>query len=99
MAEHNWTFFSNHGHVMIAIGCFPHLTYREIALNVGITERAAQKIVADLLQNDFLTIEKVGRNNHYHVNHKKNLKHPIELSCEIGEIIQLIKKKRKIKEK
>ena len=94
MASSNWTFFSNHGHVIISLGLNPKLTHREIAEKVGITERAVQKIISDLVESDFVSIKKEGRNNEYIINNTKHLKHKIESCCEIRDIIELVSQKR-----
>lgn len=90
----SWTFLSNHGHVILVLGINPELTYREMAEQVGITERAVQKIIADLVSDGFVEIIKEGRRNRYTINMKKHLKHQVEADCEVGELINLASKKR-----
>ncbi|MEZ4571575.1 MAG: winged helix-turn-helix domain-containing protein [Thermomicrobiales bacterium] len=48
MSNKDWTFFTNHMHVLGCLADAPDLTLREVAERVGITERAAQRIVAEL---------------------------------------------------
>lgn len=86
----DWNFFTNHGHVLFVLAQNPNLTMREISSMVGITERRAQKIIADLLEDEFIIVTKVGRNNTYQVNGDKHLRHPIEQKCCVGEIIKVI---------
>ena len=90
----SWSLFSNHGHVIITLGVWPNLTHREIAEKVGITERAVQKIIADLATSGFISIKKDGRKNTYNINQSKHLKHQIESICEVREIIDLVKSKQ-----
>ena len=60
-----WSFLTNYGLVLTYIGHYPDSTGLEIARAVGITERAARKIVADLLAEGYIEREKVGRRNRY----------------------------------
>ena len=66
---------------------------RDIAGRVGITERAASSIVADLENEGYLTRTKVGRNNVYIVHGSQPLRHPVEQSHNIGELLGLLQRK------
>ena len=85
-----WTLLSNHGHVLLCLSRNPQLRLRDVALEVGITERAVQRIVADLEQCGFLTIQKVSRNNSYKVNSKATMRHPLEKDICIGEFLRFL---------
>lgn len=85
-----WTFLTNHGHVLLCIAADPGIRGREIADRVGITERAAQSIVADLVKAGYVTRTRIGRRNHYQVNPDLPLRHPVEASHRIGELLGLI---------
>ncbi len=85
-----WTFLTNHAHVLIALHANPDLVLREVALQVGITERGVQKIVQDLEDEGFSHREKVGRKNHYQVLTEKPLRHPLEAHRNIGDLLKLI---------
>ena len=85
-----WTFLTNHAHVLIALHANPDLVLREVALQVGITERGVQKIVQDLEDEGFIHREKVGRKNHYQVLTEKPLRHPLEAHRNIGDLLKLI---------
>lgn len=63
---------------------------REVAVAVGITERAVQRIIADLEEGGFLEREKVGRQNHYRILVDRPLRHPLEAHCSIGDLLGLI---------
>lgn len=76
---------------MILLGLKPDLTLREISLRVGITERATQKIISDLEKDGFLKISKNGRQNSYKIVGRKRLRHDIEKSCRVDNLIQLMK--------
>ena len=70
-----WTFLTNHAHVLLAIAQDPSIRMRDAALKVGITERAAQRILADLLEAGYVTREKQGRRNQYQVHADQPLRH------------------------
>ena len=85
-----WTFFSNNAHVLVCLTHTPQPTTREMAHQVGITERAVQRIVKRLVEADVLKIEKVGRRNLYELYLDQQLRHPLESHKTIGEFIRLI---------
>lgn len=88
--EASWTFFSNHSHVLFCLAQAPELTLREVAAQVGITERAVQRIVADLESGGFLERERVGRRNVYTVIGALPLRHPVEAHCTLDDLLRLI---------
>lgn len=85
-----WTFLTNHAHVLTVLDLESDLVLREVALRVGITERAVQRIVVDLEESGFLQREKIGRQNHYKVLKNQPLRHPIEAHRSIGDLLQMI---------
>jgi predicted transcriptional regulator len=85
-----WTFLTNHAHVLILLSQDSTLVLREVALRIGITERAVQRIIADLELDGFIEREKVGRRNQYRILGKRPLRHPIESHRSIGDLIALI---------
>ena len=87
-----WTFLTNHAHVLAVLHSDPQLVLRQVAIAVGITERAVQRIVQDLEVGGFIQREKVGRQNRYHVLTKQSLRHPIEAHRRIGDLLKLINK-------
>jgi predicted transcriptional regulator of viral defense system len=86
-----WTFLTNHVHVLLCIAQDPGVRLRDVAARVGITERAAQRIVADLEQGGYLERSRVGRRNHYRVHPELRLRHPIDEHLAVGELIELLK--------
>ncbi|MEU4428749.1 helix-turn-helix domain-containing protein [Actinoplanes sp. NPDC024001] len=84
-----WTFLTNHAHVLLAIAREPTARLRDVAASVGITERAAQAIVADLEDAGYLRRERVGRRNEYTINPAGRFRHPAEADHRIGELIDL----------
>ena len=87
-----WTLFSNHGHVLVCLARNKRARLRDVASDVGITERAVQKIVSELQQAGLIAITKHGRCNQYEIHGKKNLRHPLEAQCTVGRLLQLIVK-------
>ena len=87
---HRWTFLTNHAHVLILLHRNPEIVLREVALEVGITERAVQRIIQDLEEEGFIHREKVGRRNQYEVIVDQPLRHPIESHKRIGELLNLV---------
>lgn len=85
-----WTFLTNHSHVLILLARHPAIVLREVAMQVGITERAVQRIIAELEAGGFIEREKVGRQNHYRILRDKPLRHPVEAHRSIGDLLDLI---------
>lgn len=88
----SWTFLSNHGHVLICLALNMDDTMREIAHKVGITERAVQRIVTDLEDAGVVTRERCGRRNRYRLNLDTRLRHPIESSSTVGDLVAMVLK-------
>ena len=84
-----WTFLSNHGHVLIQISMNSESRVRDIAEAVGITERSALSILADLEKGDFISVKRVGRRNTYRVNPNKSFRHPNEARKPIGALMKI----------
>jgi DNA-binding transcriptional ArsR family regulator len=86
----HWTFLSNHGHVLVCLARDPDARLRDVALAVGITERAVQKIVSDL--EDAGVVERVreGRRNRYRLFLDRPLRHPIESHRSIGALLAMV---------
>jgi len=85
-----WTFLTNHSHVLLLLARDPSMVLREVAIQVGITERAVQRIIADLEQEGFIEREKIGRQNHYRILADKPLRHSIESHRTVSDLIELI---------
>lgn len=89
-ATTRWTFLTNHSHVLILLSRDPSVVLRAVAAQVGITERAVQRIIADLEEGGFIERARVGRQNHYRILAEKALRHPIESHRKIGNLLRLI---------
>ncbi|MGF1453116.1 MAG: helix-turn-helix transcriptional regulator [Opitutales bacterium] len=87
--QSRWTFLSNHAHVLICLNRQPDARLRDVAQRVGITERAVQRIVAELEDAGSLTREREGRRNRYRILGDTPLRHPLEAHRSIGDLLEL----------
>lgn len=85
-----WTFLTNHAHVLVCIATEPDMRGRDIAQRVGITERAAQGIIADLVAGGYVTRTREGRRNRYTLNPELPLRHPLEREHSVGELLEAL---------
>ena len=90
----HWTFLTNHAQVLLCIANDSDIRLRDVAETVGITERAAQRIVADLAEAGFLERERHGRRNRYLINKQTEMRHPAQEGYEIGELLDLLRQVR-----
>lgn len=89
-AAGGWTFLTNHTHLLVVLAREPSARIRDLAAEVGITERAVQRILAELTAGGILTVHKEGRRNRYRINRKTRLRHPLESRHTIGELLDLL---------
>jgi hypothetical protein len=82
-----WTFLTNHAHVLVCIAAEPDIRGRDIATRVGITERAVQAIVSDLVAEGYLTRTREGRRNRYGLNPDLPLRHELEHHHSVGDLL------------
>ena len=94
-ADPGWTFLSNHAHVLLCIARDAEVRLRDLADLVGITERAAHRIVVDLEAGGYISRERTGRRNHYEVNDAQALRHPIERHRTAASLIALLRPERR----
>lgn len=87
VGQHQWTFLTNHGHVMVCLRREPDLRVRDLAERIGITERAVLRIIGELAEAGYLIIEKSGRRNHYRIREQQPLRHPVEAGHTLGDIL------------
>jgi len=90
MTDAGWTFLSNHTHVLVCLAANGEQTLREVAARVGVTERAVQRIVADLEEAGVLERQRDGRRNTYVIHADVPLRHALEAHCRIGDLIGLV---------
>jgi len=92
-----WTFFSSHGLVLSYIARHPRTTARDLADAIGITERAARKIIADLLETGYISKKREGRRNRYRINPDLALRHPSHGETAVGDLLEVLGWKRRRK--
>ncbi|SEG23248.1 MarR family protein [Thermomonospora echinospora] len=85
----SWTFLTNHARVLISIARRPTIRVRDVAQEIGITERAAQLIITDLEEAGYLTRTRVGRRNTYTVNAERPFRHPAEADHDVRDLLAL----------
>lgn len=85
-----WTFFTNHFLVVACVSARPDLRVREIAETVGITERATQTILSDLVHDGYVEKMRVGRRNRYKVRRGAAFRHPLVRDTNLGEVVDLV---------
>jgi DNA-binding MarR family transcriptional regulator len=86
----SWTFLTNHAQVLLCIAQDSEITLREVAQTVGITERATQRIVLDLVEANFLERRRHGRRNKYAINPKAQMRHAAQRGHPIGDLLNLL---------
>ena len=86
----SWTFLSNYSHVLVCLDRDPLSRLRDVAQQVGITERAAQRIISELEQAGVLRRIRDGRRNRYELNLEQHLRHPLEAHCSIGDLLAVL---------
>ncbi|MCX6021802.1 MAG: transcriptional regulator [Chloroflexi bacterium] len=85
-----WNFLTNHGLVLTFIGGHPESTGLEIALAVGITERATRAILTDLETDGYIAREKIGRRNRYRIYTALTVPHRGNRAVTVGELLDLL---------
>lgn len=88
--QSSWTFFTNHGHVLICLAFDHDITVRELSRKVGITERAVLRIIGELEAGGVVVRTREGRRNHYIINPDEPLRHPLEDHCKVGDLIGMV---------
>lgn len=85
-----WRFLTNHAQVLLCLAETPDIRLRDVAERVGITERATQRILAELIEAGYVTTERVGRRNHYTVDRQHAMRHSAQLDHEIGALLEAL---------
>ena len=86
----SWAFLSNHAYLLLCIARDPSIRISEIADQVGIGERAAQKIIGDLVADGYITRTRDGRRNRYTINREAQLRHPLLGDRQIGPLVDAL---------
>ena len=90
MSKPEWTFLTNHAQVFLCVAQNDHVTAREIASIVGITERAVQRIIDDLEKDGYIQRFRDGRSNRYSISLDKPLRHPAQHGQPVRDLLALL---------
>jgi DNA-binding MarR family transcriptional regulator len=85
-----WTFLTNHAQVLLCLAETPDIRLRDVAERVGITERATQRILAELIDAGYVKSERIGRRNRYTVDRQHAMRHSAQLGHEIGALLEAL---------
>lgn len=91
-----WTFLTNHAHVWLCLARDPTLRLRDLAELVGITERAVHRIVHDLAEEGYVEVTREGRRNRYKVLATGPMRHPVEGTAAVGDLLHLLPESPKV---
>lgn len=89
-AAASWDFLTNHAHVLLCVVHDPGIRLRDIAAAVGITERAAHRILSQLVEEGYVLRERQGRRNVYQVVAELPLRHPLVQEREVGDLLEVL---------
>jgi DNA-binding MarR family transcriptional regulator len=85
-----WTFLTNHAQVLLCLAETPDIRLRDVAERVGITERATQRIVAELTKAGYVKAERIGRRNRYTVDRQHAMRHSAQFGYEVGALLRAL---------
>jgi DNA-binding MarR family transcriptional regulator len=93
-APTGWDFLTNHAHVLTCVARDPGIRLRDIARDVGITERAAHRILSELIDGGYVLRRRQGRRNSYEIVRDLPLRHPLVEQREVGELLEVLAEPR-----
>jgi hypothetical protein len=85
-----WDFLTNHAHVLTCVAHDPGIRLRDIAAAVGITERAAHRILSELVAEGYVLRQGEGRRNRYQVKPELPLRHPLVNERAVGDLLEVL---------
>jgi hypothetical protein len=85
-----WTFLTNHAHALVCVASEPGARLRDIAECLGVTERAAHRIVSELEEGGYLTRHRVGRRNFYEVHPELPMRDPVDGDRPVGDLLSVL---------
>jgi DNA-binding IclR family transcriptional regulator len=86
----SWTFLTNHAQVLLCLAQNPDVRLRDVAQHVGITERATQRILGELIATGYVQAERIGRRNRYSIDRDHAMRHGAQLGYEIGALLDAL---------
>jgi DNA-binding MarR family transcriptional regulator len=87
----SWSFLTNHAQVLICLAEDPDIRLREVGATVGITERAAHRIVGDLIAAGYVSRERNGRRNRYTVQRQLPLPDALARGQRVGNLLSILR--------
>jgi DNA-binding IclR family transcriptional regulator len=88
--QRTWTFLTNHAQVLLCLAATPDIRLRDVAERVGITERATQRILAELVEAGYVKTTRTGRRNTYTVDRRHAMRHSAQVGHEIGALLRAL---------
>lgn len=88
MSRDSWTYLTNHAHVLVCLSRDPNMSLRQLAGEIGITERAVLLIIGDLEAAGVVARRRVGRRNHYTIRRDTGMRHPLLDGVTVGELLE-----------
>jgi predicted transcriptional regulator len=88
--QKTWTFLTNHAQVLLSLAETPDIRLRDVAERVGITERATQRILAELIEGGYVKAERIGRRNRYTVDRQHAMRHSAQFGYEIDALLKAL---------
>ncbi len=85
-----FSFLTNHGLVLLCIAHDPRVRIRDMAQSVGITERAAQRIVSDLIEAGYVARVREGRRNVYTVKRELRFALPTQRDIDLNSLLAVL---------
>ena len=86
----SWTFLTNHARALVCIARDPGARLRDVAECLDVTERAAHRIVSDLVDGGYLTRHRLGLRSYYEVHPERPLRHSAEQDREVGDLLRAL---------
>lgn len=86
----SWSFLTNHARVLVSIAQDPGIRLREIGDEVGITERAAHRIVSELAKGGYIARQREGRRNRYTIQTHLPLPDPVAREQKVGDLLAVL---------
>jgi DNA-binding IclR family transcriptional regulator len=85
-----WTFLTNHAQVLLCLAETPDIRLRDVAEHIGITERATQRILADLIEAGYVKSVRAGRRNRYSVDREHAMRHTAQVGHDVGVLLEAL---------
>jgi DNA-binding IclR family transcriptional regulator len=85
-----WTFLTNHAQVLLCLATTPDIRLRDVAEQVGITERSTQRILSELVAAGYVKTSREGRRNRYTVDRDHAMRHTAQVGHEIGALLEAL---------